>query len=436
MEHSPAMKPVPAEQPRSGSSRLVSVRRLISGGLSIAVAAAILLIARSSTLRSLVRGDDSAVEEIAVEKRSISFWVEASGTLKATSVRSFGGPPSFGSYWQFQIVSMLPEGQPVKNGDLIIRFDSQKASQDLMTFQNEFDQASKELERARVQIDLEEKEIEGKRAEAENRRDKLRLKQGMSAALEKASKIELDSLEFEQANREVNLLKQRLDWHKKSSEANYKVIESKKARAENKLKDLQRGMDNFSAKADRDGVLIYKTPWTGERFQVGESVWSGQPIAEIPDLNTILAEALVPEVDIGKVSIGQRAEIAIDAFPGRTYFGAVKSSGTLVRPKAWDIPNKVLEVQVSLDNLDVTVMRPAMSIKVKIETDRANDQIAVPLGSVLTTSEGSFVKVKTGGPGVWTPRPVKLGRSNGRDVAIVEGLGAGERIASDYNKAH
>ncbi|HMG33807.1 MAG TPA: efflux RND transporter periplasmic adaptor subunit [Blastocatellia bacterium] len=411
-----------------------TIRLISSSVLCALVAAAIVLVARSSTLRAIVRGSESEVEEVTVEKQSLRFWVTASGTLRATSSRSFAGPPSFGDYWQFQIVSMAPEGQAVKNGDLIIKFDSQKANQDLMTFQNELDQATKELERAKVQIDLEEKEIEGKLSEAENRREKLRLKQGMSPTVEKATKIELDALEYEQANREVALLKERLEWHKKSSEANYRVIESKKVRAENKLKELQRGIDNFSAKADRDGVLIYKTRWNGERFQVGESVWSGQPIAEIPDLNTIVAEALVPEVDIGKVKIDQRAEVSIDAFPGKTYEGTVKNIGTLVRPKSWDIPNKVLEVRIALDHLDTSVMRPAMSINVKIETDRAEDQIAVPLRSVVTTSDGSFVKTKS--QNGWIPRAVKLGRSNGRDVAIVEGLSAGERIAADYTKAH
>ena len=47
-----------------------------------------------------------------------------------------------------------------------------------------------------------------------------------------------------------------------------------------------------------DGVVVYKVKWNGERYRVGENVWSGMPIIEIPELNTILAEALVPEVDI------------------------------------------------------------------------------------------------------------------------------------------
>jgi hypothetical protein len=86
-------------------------------------------------------------------------------------------------------------------------------------------------------------------------------------------------------------------------------------------------------------------------------------------LSTI-AEALVPSRHREVRSAGTRG--AIDAFPGRSFAGNVKSIGTLVRPKAWDIPNKVLDVQIALDQLDV-VMRPAMSIRLKIETNSVTD---------------------------------------------------------------
>jgi HlyD family secretion protein len=186
-------------------------------------------------------------------------------------------------------------------------------------------------------------------------------------------------------------------------------------------------------KSDRDGIVVYKLKWNGERFQVGETCWSGLSLIEIPDLTTLRVEAYVPEVDIGKVKLGQRAEITIDAFPGKSYVGNVAKIGTLVRSKAWDIPNKILEVQIVLDHLETSIMRPGMSVKAKVETAQIADVIAVPLKSVRTSADGSMVKVKTDAG--WTDRKVKLGESNGADVAVIEGLKAGEKIAADYSKA-
>lgn len=422
-------------EPRTVWSRFTT-RAAKRTGIAVIVLAALIVafsFLKSGAFSAVLPKTGSAADEIVIASRSMSFWVDATGTLRASSVRNFSAPPSFGDYWQFQIVSLAPEGGNVKTGDSLINFDAQKVREDLQRFQSELDQANKELEKTKVSIDLEQQELTARLAAAENKFEKLKLKQGAGTDIEASNVIEKDNLAVEQARREVEALKERIEWHKKSSEASYNIIVSRKARAQNRVNSIQKGMEGFQAKADRDGVVVYKVKWNGERFRVGETVWSGMPVLEIPELNTILAEALVPEVDIGKLKIGQHAEVSIDAFPGRSFSGTVKSIGTLVRPKAWDIPNKVLDVQIALDQLDISVMRPAMSIRLKIETNSIADCVAVPLRAVLTTAEGAAVKVKsdTG----WRTQKVKLGDSNGADIVVSEGLNAGDRVAADFLKA-
>jgi HlyD family secretion protein len=426
--------------PQTNTRRVLWPKLKTSAAKRTALAVIILasLIAGFSLLRSgafsaVLHKSSSTIEELVIAPRSMSFWVDATGTLRASSVRNFSAPPPFRDYWQFQIVSMAPEGGNVKIGDVLINFDAQKVREDLLRYQSELDQANKELEKTKVSIDLERQELSSKLAEAQNKFEKLKLKQGAGSEIEASNVIEKDNLAIEQARREVEAMKERIEWHIKSSEAAYNIILSRKARAENRVNSIQKGMEGFQAKADRDGVVVYKAKWNGERYRVGETVWSGMPVIEIPELNTILAEALVPEVDIGKVMIGQRAEVSIDAFPGRSFTGTVKSIGTLVRPKAWDIPNKVLDVQIALDQLDISIMRPAMSIRLKIETKAIADCMAVPLKAVLTTAEGAMVKVRseTG----WRSQKVKLGDSNGSDIVVAQGLNTGDRVAPDFLKA-
>jgi HlyD family secretion protein len=407
-------------------------RRVIIGvALVAAIAAAYVLF--GSRLSSLLPKATATGDEVVVAPKTLIFGVDATGLLRATSVQNFGGPPMFANYWQFQIVNLVAEGKQVKPGEQLITFDAQRIRDDLQRFQNELDQANKELEKTRTQIDLERQELLTRLAAAENNYEKLKLKQTRDLRIDVLNKVEEDRLAFEQAGREVAAIKERLEWHKKSSEATYQIIVSKKTRAENKVNEIKKGMENFQAKADRDGVVIYKTKWNGDKFRVGENVWMGQSILEIPDLNTIIAEAYVPEVDIGKIKTGQRAEVTIDAFPDKVYSGSVKSVGTLVRPKAWDIPNKILDIQIALDQLDISIMRPSMSVKAKVETSSVENCLAVPLKAVRTTAEGSMIKVKTDQG--WREQRVKLGESNGPEVVILEGLKAGDRIGADYSKA-
>jgi len=406
-------------------------RVIIGVALVAAVAASYILF--GSRLSSLLPKATATGDEVVVAPKTLVFGVDATGLLRATSVQNYGGPPMFANYWNFQIVNLVAEGKQVKAGEQLITFEAQRIREDLQRFQNELDQATKELEKTRTQIDLERQELQTRLAAAENNYEKLKLKQTRDLGVESLNKVEEDRLAFEQARREVEAIKERLDWHKKSSEATYQIIASKKARAENKVNEIKKGMENFQAKADRDGVVIYKTKWNGDKFRVGENVWMGQMILEIPDLNTIIAEAFVPEVDIGKVKTGQRAEVTIDAFPDKVYSGSIKSVGTLVRPKAWDIPNKILDIQIALDQLDTSIMRPSMSVKAKVETSSIENCLAVPLKAVRTTAEGSMIKVRTDQG--WREQLVKLGESNGTEVVIIEGLKAGDRIGADFAKA-
>lgn len=385
------------------------------------------------SLGSLLSSAHAQVDELTVLPKSLSFGVDATGILRATSVQYFGAPPEFGSYWDFQIVSMAAEGKNVKKGELLISFDAQKVREDLQKYQNELEQADKELQRTRDQIDLENQELNAKLADAENRNQKMRLKEeGVDPDLKPYRDVELDRLSLEQTRREVEALKDRIRWHQSSSDATVKIIASKKARAENQVEEIKRGMEGFEVKSDRDGILVYKVKWNNSRYQVGETCYSGQPLMEIPDLNTILVEAYVPEVDIGKVKPGQHVEVSVDALPGRSFPGTVKSVGTLVRTKAWDVPNKVLEVRISLERVDPAIMRPSMTVRARIETAAYSGVLAIPLSAVRLVSGSAVVRARAGAQ--WRDRSVDLGESNGAEVIVRHGLQPGDRIAADYIK--
>src|SRR5262249_1382054 len=163
-------------------------------------------------------------------------------------------------------------------GDDLITFDAQKVREDLQQYQNLLDQANKELEKTRVSVDLVRQELKSKLATAENNYEKLKLKQRNDPVYDPPIQVEEDRLGLEQARLEVEALKERIEWHMKSSAATIQIISSKKSRAENKVDEINKGIASFTIKADREGVVIHKNKWNGERFQVGESVWTGQTI--------------------------------------------------------------------------------------------------------------------------------------------------------------
>ena len=129
-------------------------RGLLISVILIAAAGAALFLFQSRW-QSLFPKVAAIGEEFTVAERTLTFSVNATGVLRATSVQNFGATPEFGNYWQFQIVNLTPEGKQVKQGDALISFDAQKVRDDMQRFKNELDQAKKELEKTKSQIDLE-----------------------------------------------------------------------------------------------------------------------------------------------------------------------------------------------------------------------------------------------------------------------------------------
>ena len=83
---------------------------------------------------------------------------------------------------------------------------------------------------------------------------------------------------------------------------------------------VNRRLIQMELKTPSDGVLLYLTNnsqgWLNAKpFKVGDNVWPGSALAEIPDLNTLEMEAKLEEIDRGRVLSGQQGRLHIDALP-------------------------------------------------------------------------------------------------------------------------
>ena len=83
-----------------------------------------------------------------------------------------------------------------------------------------------------------------------------------------------------------------------------------------------------------DGVV------TSRNIEPGETVNIGREVITIADLNRVDLKIFVDETMIGRVRPGQKADVAIDTFPGKTYPGAV----SFVSPEGEFTP-KIIQTQ-------------------------------------------------------------------------------------------
>lgn len=141
--------------------------------------------------------------------------------------------------------------------------------------------------------------------------------------------------------------------------------------------------------------------------------------------NRLIVRAQVDETDIGKVAVGQPAEISLDAYPDDIISGRVDH----IAYEAATVNNvTIYRVEVAPDSVP-PAMRSGMTANVTFTIAEKKNALIVPAEAVAETPRGAMVLVASNTEDAPPEeREVELGLSNGRDTEIVSGLSEGESV--------
>lgn len=214
-------------------------------------------------------------------------------------------------------------------------------------------------------------------------------------------------------------------------------VRSQDARvAKNQIRIAQATLEQMENKIN-DAVL--RAPFSGKVVAIsvkeGEFVsggggmelrqsGAGSAFIVLADSDHIQLIADVDESDIGKVKIGQPAEIMLDAYPGRVIRGKV--SEVAVGPSQSAEGAVVFPVKVDPSQTEALLLK-AMAGDVKIVVGGRRDAIIVPASAVVEKNGKRVVFVVEGSTAII--RQVRLGLSAENYFEVEDGLEAGEKIA-------
>lgn len=143
-------------------------------------------------------------------------------------------------------------------------------------------------------------------------------------------------------------------------------------------------------------------------------------IVTISDYSTIRAQVPVPEIEAGRVQVGQPVVLTTDALPGKTFRGKVtRHTGAL------DEATRSLLVEADFPNGDGT-LRPGMYAIVKIGVERHDNALLVPAAALVREKAAGFLFTFVDGKAARVP--VKYGFNDGTNVEIAEGINEGTRV--------
>lgn len=205
--------------------------------------------------------------------------------------------------------------------------------------------------------------------------------------------------------------------------------------AKAKLDDAQRDWDRVKSGPNADDISAaeakvaaaeatvsmgwLEAPFNGTVTQanpkVGDQVSVGMVGFRIDDLSQLFMDVKISEVDINKVKVGQKAELAFDAISGATYAAEV----TEVSSVGVDSGSGVdFTVRLKILDLDDQV-RPGMTASVNIIVAQKSDILTVPGRAVRFKDGKRIVYVLEGG--VLQEKAIEIGASSDTSIEIVSG---------------
>ena len=185
------------------------------------------------------------------------------------------------------------------------------------------------------------------------------------------------------------------------------------------------------------------------RVEKGQYVKAGDPLVWLQALDPIWIDFPVPEGDLGKLKIGAPIELGVNAYPDQVFKGVIEAFDARVAQDT-----RTLMVRGRSPNADHRLL-PGMFANVAVLEGKPKELVTVPRtavtyglygDSVWVVKEGPPAPEKTASVGeveVSAPqltverRFVRVGPSKEDQVAILEGVKAGEQvITSGQLKLH
>lgn len=331
---------------------------------------------------------------------------------------------------RLKITDLAPEGSQVDVGDLIIRFDPAEFIDDMSNREGQLLEAQSDFEKAKAQRNQRLADLKRK---IEQQEAALRLAELNMERQRFASPIDQEQAQIAKEKAERSLSEARED--SVAQEVINRVdFQSHRINIARRQERYDRARDNYDRTrvyASKPGIVVYrkirKRGAEGEsKVSVGDDIWGGHALIDLPDLSKMQVRCLVGEMDIKRLAIGQKAFIRLEAFPGPVFHGQVAKIAPMATPQPDARNIRVFEALVDIAEED-NRLKPGMSAEVAVTIEHYDNVLSVPLSAVVYQNKNRFV-YRLDERGVERVE-VALGSRNSSSVIIESGLREGDRIS-------
>lgn len=344
----------------------------------------------------------------------------------------------------------VEEGDSVVAGQLLAKIDADAYQSQVARGVAGVNGSKAQLANAKAQINTLQAQKEQIMAQLENAREI----HERNISLRKEGVISQADLEVSQSNLKA------LEANLRSADSNIQAAkESSKAAdfsvqsSEATLNELRTSLRRTTIYAPMGGVVSLLNVEQGERV-VGTIQMTGTEMMRIANLNYMEVRVEVSENDLPRVKMGDKAEVEVDAYLGRTFMGTVTqiANSSTNAALAENVLNSDqvtnFEVRISIDQESYADLltpgnpfpfRPGMSASAEVLTEQATAVLSLPIQCVATRENPDYkddasleellevVFVVSGD----TVRQVEVttGLQDDTNIEILTGLADGDQVA-------
>jgi membrane fusion protein (multidrug efflux system) len=189
-----------------------------------------------------------------------------------------------------------------------------------------------------------------------------------------------------------------------------------------KLSLAQATLQRLQVLAPFDGITGLK------QINVGDYLKDGADMVNVEDIDAVLLDFRLPERFQAKIRAGQKAQLTVDALPGRPFTAIVQAVDPLIEANG-----RSVGVRGCIDNRQQQ-LRPGMFVRVNAVFGSRDNALVIPEEAIIPQGGRTFVvKVVAGDkPGALVSErvAVKVGLRQPGKVEIVEGLSVGDTVVT------
>jgi RND family efflux transporter MFP subunit len=402
----------------------VSRRRELIGLAAAAALAGIVTVLGAAWLP--IPGDaGGGVPTFTVERGVFERRVTADGHLEAVRATPLTLDTSVRG--ALRIAWLAADGSRVEAGDPVVRFDASEMEKRLRDAEDELSTTALKIDKERTETTAELENLDRDTELADLELTTARQFQKLDEMVYSRHEILESEIDETLAAEKKKHAEETRESREHLGQAEMEMLAIERRRARQKIDEAREHLDALEITAPHDGLVVFRRDWRGNMPRVGDTVYRGNTLAEIPDLSEMQAEVYVLEADAGGLAVGQTATVVLDAQPGTAYPALVERVEALAKPRVRGSPVQYFAVTLRIEHTDPERMKPGQRVSSELLLERREGALVIPRQTVFERDGRKIVFRLRGGS--FEPVPVKLGAVGLGRVVVDEGLAAGDVIA-------